>query len=92
MTELQASQGSWALMARPARRVPGAERVDEHVGAGDVTGAGTTRLATALGYKVVEPDFRVYYSTAADLVARSNKAASKCAGPTRCASGAARSL
>ena len=32
-------------------------------------------LATALGYQAVEAGYRVYYTTAADLVARTTKAA-----------------
>jgi hypothetical protein len=32
-------------------------------------------LATALGYKAVEAGYRAYYTTAADLVARTTKAA-----------------
>ena len=38
-------------------------------------GVGKTMLATALGYKAVEAGYRVYYTTAADLVARTTKAA-----------------
>lgn len=38
-------------------------------------GVGKTMLATALGHKAVEAGYRVYYTTAADLVARTNKAA-----------------
>ena len=38
-------------------------------------GVGKTMLATALGYKAVEAGYRVYYTTAADLVTRTMKAA-----------------
>jgi DNA replication protein DnaC len=38
-------------------------------------GVGKTMLATALGHRAVEAGYRVYYTTAADLVARTNKAA-----------------
>ena len=38
-------------------------------------GVGKTMLATALGHKAVEAGYRVYYATAADLVARTAKAA-----------------
>jgi DNA replication protein DnaC len=38
-------------------------------------GVGKTMLATILGHKAVEAGYRVYYTTAADLVARTNKAA-----------------
>ena len=38
-------------------------------------GVGKTMLATALGYKAVEAGYRAYYTTAADLVARTTKAA-----------------
>ena len=38
-------------------------------------GVGKTMLATALGYRAVEAGYRVYYTTAADLVARTTKAA-----------------
>ena len=38
-------------------------------------GVGKTMLALALGYKAVEAGYRVYYTTAADLVARCHKAA-----------------
>jgi DNA replication protein DnaC len=38
-------------------------------------GVGKTMLATALGHKAVEAGHRVYYTTAADLVARTNRAA-----------------
>jgi len=38
-------------------------------------GVGKTMLATALGHKAVEAGYRVYYTTAADLVARTNRAA-----------------
>jgi DNA replication protein DnaC len=38
-------------------------------------GVGKTMLATALGHKAVEAGYRVYYTTAADLVARTSKAA-----------------
>jgi DNA replication protein DnaC len=38
-------------------------------------GVGKTMIATALGYKAVEAGYRVYYTTAADLVARTTKAA-----------------
>jgi DNA replication protein DnaC len=38
-------------------------------------GVGKTMLATALGHKAVEAGYRVYYTTAADLVTRTAKAA-----------------
>jgi DNA replication protein DnaC len=38
-------------------------------------GVGKTMLALALGYKAVEAGYRVYYTTAADLVARCHKTA-----------------
>jgi DNA replication protein DnaC len=38
-------------------------------------GVGKTMLATILGHKAVEVGYRVYYTTAADLVARTAKAA-----------------
>ncbi len=38
-------------------------------------GVGKTMLATALGYRAVEAGYRVYYTTAADLVARTTKTA-----------------
>src|SRR3954452_20539408 len=38
-------------------------------------GVGKTMVATALGHKAVEHGYRVYYTTAADLVARTAKAA-----------------
>jgi DNA replication protein DnaC len=38
-------------------------------------GVGKTMLATALGHRAVEAGYRVYYTTAADLVTRTNKAA-----------------
>src|SRR6266496_1697891 len=38
-------------------------------------GVGKTMLATALGHKAVEHGYRVYYTTAADLVARTTRAA-----------------
>jgi DNA replication protein DnaC len=38
-------------------------------------GVGKTMLATALGYQAVEAGYRVYYTTAADLVARTTRAA-----------------
>jgi DNA replication protein DnaC len=38
-------------------------------------GVGKTMLATALGHKAVEHGYRVYYTTAADLVARTARAA-----------------
>jgi DNA replication protein DnaC len=38
-------------------------------------GVGKTHLAVALGHKAVEAGYRVYYTTAADLVARTAKAA-----------------
>jgi DNA replication protein DnaC len=38
-------------------------------------GVGKTMLATALGHRAVEAGYRVYYTTAADLVARTAKAA-----------------
>lgn len=38
-------------------------------------GVGKTMLATILGHKAVEAGYRVYYTTAADLVARTSRAA-----------------
>ena len=38
-------------------------------------GVGKTMLATALGHNAVEAGYRVYYTTAADLVARTSRAA-----------------
>ena len=38
-------------------------------------GVGKTMLATALGHRAVEAGYRVYYTTAADLVSRTQKAA-----------------
>ena len=38
-------------------------------------GVGKTMLATALGHKAVEAGYRVYYTTAADLVTRTSRAA-----------------
>jgi DNA replication protein DnaC len=38
-------------------------------------GVGKTMIATALGYQAVEHGYRAYYTTAADLVARTQKAA-----------------
>jgi len=38
-------------------------------------GVGKTMLATALGLKAVQADYRVYYTTVADLVARTTRAA-----------------
>ncbi len=38
-------------------------------------GVGKTHIALALGYRAVEAGYRVYYSTAADLVARCHRAA-----------------
>jgi DNA replication protein DnaC len=38
-------------------------------------GVGKTMLATALGHKAIEAGYRVYYTTAADLVARTTRAA-----------------
>jgi DNA replication protein DnaC len=38
-------------------------------------GVGKTMLATAIGYQAVEAGYRVYYTTAADLVTRTQKAA-----------------
>src|SRR6266511_3457928 len=38
-------------------------------------GVGKTMLALILGYRAVEAGYRVYYTTAADLVARCHKAA-----------------
>ena len=38
-------------------------------------GVGKTMIATALGHRAVEAGYRVYYTTAADLVARTAKAA-----------------
>ena len=54
-------------------------------------GVGKTMLAIALGHRAVEAGYRVYYTTAADLVARTAAPRSKAAGPPRCASGTARS-
>jgi DNA replication protein DnaC len=38
-------------------------------------GVGKTHLAIALGHKAVHASYRVYYTTAADLVARTSRAA-----------------
>ena len=38
-------------------------------------GTGKTMLATILGHKAIEAGYRVYYTTAADLVARTSRAA-----------------
>lgn len=38
-------------------------------------GVGKTHLAIALGHQAVEAGYRVYYTTAADLVARTSRAA-----------------
>ncbi|MGH9168978.1 MAG: ATP-binding protein, partial [Acidimicrobiia bacterium] len=38
-------------------------------------GVGKTHIALALGHKAVEAGYRVYYTTAADLVARCHRAA-----------------
>jgi DNA replication protein DnaC len=38
-------------------------------------GVGKTHLAVALGHQAVEAGYRVYYTTAADLVARTSRAA-----------------
>jgi DNA replication protein DnaC len=38
-------------------------------------GVGKTHLAVALGHQAIEAGYRVYYTTAADLVARTNRAA-----------------
>jgi DNA replication protein DnaC len=38
-------------------------------------GVGKRMLATILGHQAIEAGYRVYYTTAADLVARTNKAA-----------------
>jgi DNA replication protein DnaC len=38
-------------------------------------GVGKTHLAVALGHQAVEAGYRVFYTTAADLVARTNRAA-----------------
>ncbi|MDQ3609975.1 MAG: ATP-binding protein [Actinomycetota bacterium] len=38
-------------------------------------GVGKTMLATALGHKAIEAGYRVYYTTAADLITRTAKAA-----------------
>ena len=40
-------------------------------------GVGKTMLATALGLKAVHAGYRVYYTTAADLVARTTRAADR---------------
>jgi DNA replication protein DnaC len=51
--------------------------IDEHANALMIgpPGVGKTMLAIALGLKAVHADYRVYYTTAADLVARTTKAA-----------------
>lgn len=38
-------------------------------------GVGKTMIATAIGYRAIEAGYRVYYTTAADLVTRTRKAA-----------------
>lgn len=38
-------------------------------------GVGKTHLAVALGHQAIEAGYRVYYTTAADLVARTSRAA-----------------
>jgi DNA replication protein DnaC len=54
-------------------------------------GVGKTMLAIALGLKAVQAGYRVHYTTAADLVARTSRAApTKAAGRTPCDSGPAR--
>jgi DNA replication protein DnaC len=55
-------------------------------------GVGKTHLAVALGHQAVEAGYRVYYTTAADLVTRTSRAATKDAGKPRCASGTAPSF
>jgi len=55
-------------------------------------GTGKTMLAIALGIKAVNAGYRVYYTTAADLVARTSRAALRAAGRRRCASGTAHSF
>jgi DNA replication protein DnaC len=50
-------------------------------------GVGKTMLAIALGLKAVQAGYRVHYTTAADLVARTSRAATKDDGRTPCASG-----
>ena len=52
-------------------------------------GVGKTMLAIALGLKAVHAGYRVHYSTAADLVARTSKAANEGRWRTRCDSGQA---
>ncbi len=49
-------------------------------------GVGKTMLAIGLGHAAIDAGHRVYYTTAADLVARCHKAAIEDAGPTPCAS------
>ena len=53
-------------------------------------GVGKTMLATALGRKAVHAGYRVYYTTAADLVARTRRAALEGRWQQRCGSGTAR--
>jgi DNA replication protein DnaC len=53
-------------------------------------GVGKTMLATALGLKSAHAGYRVYYTTAADLVTRTTRAPrATAAGRPRCASGTA---
>ena len=47
-------------------------------------------LAIALGLKAVHAGYRVHYTTAADLVARTSRAAIEGRWRTRCGSGPAR--
>jgi DNA replication protein DnaC len=51
--------------------------IDEHANALLIgpPGVGKTMIATILGHRAVEAGYRVYYTTAADLVARTNRAA-----------------
>jgi type IV secretory pathway ATPase VirB11/archaellum biosynthesis ATPase len=53
-------------------------------------GTGKTMLAIALGLKAVQAGYRVYYTTAADLVAPRRARRWRAAGRQRCASGTGR--
>ncbi|HWE32572.1 MAG TPA: ATP-binding protein [Solirubrobacteraceae bacterium] len=53
-------------------------------------GVGKTMLAIALGLKAVRTGYRVYYTTAADLVARTSRSAIEGRWQTTMRSGTAR--